>query len=118
MASPDLYISSWDVGGSGPIPQNGFKKDSTLSIEQARACKLSWLDETDTPCSIESLRFDIPEQVVVVSFGPKSVVCLVRVESTDTGIKGTLTWKTDDDSDGNTGTFAADARTPPPVDAG
>ncbi len=110
MGTERYKITRWKVNGKGPIPKDGFKKGDILLSEQpdrgVQARKLSWRDGA---CSIESLPFDIPSPVVDVRFGPDSVKCLVRVEPTNKGIKGTLTWTTGDGNDGNTGTFIAEA---------
>lgn len=120
-------ITSWGVDQEGPIPENGFVVGGCLVIgivaNGTQSCTLSWLNGNDKACFVTDLHFDdaadrLHRQNVVVSFGGVDVDCQVTIDldgDSDNHIRGTL--KIAKDTDGNTGTFAAEA-IPPPVEPG
>ncbi len=125
-------ITSWEVDQEGPIPENGFVIGGCLVIgivaNGTQSCTLSWLDGNFKTCFITDLDFDgatdsLHRQNVGVSFGGIDIDCHVTIDliidldgGSDTRIQGKL--KMVKDQDGNTGTFAAEAIPPPPVEPG
>jgi hypothetical protein len=128
FASPQGWrITSWGVDKEGPIPDNGFVAGGCLVIgivaNGTQSCTLSWLNGINKASFITDLHFNenterLHRQDAVVSFGGIDVDCQVTIcldRDSDTFIRGTL--KIVKNTDGNTGTFAAEA-IPPPVEPG
>jgi hypothetical protein len=125
----EWYIRSWDVPPTdppGPIPSNGFKVGGPLRIAieatpvgGTPACALAWQNTAGEPCSITGLPFRdgrLQGLSFPVKFGSRGEIIVYEVEIRRDagGLHGFLA--SGGGSDGNTGTFAADANPPAPLE--
>jgi hypothetical protein len=117
-------IRSWEVTDSpGPIPSDGFKRDSTLLITipltpvgNTPACNLTWKDEAGHDCSMKGLPFGdgkLHGKVPVFFDGTRHDLHTEILLEKDGRLHGFLSAP---GFDGNTGTFAADANPPGPLE--
>ncbi|MEO6195838.1 MAG: hypothetical protein ABIS20_22690 [Thermoanaerobaculia bacterium] len=110
-------IVSWVPPTSGPIPRNGFKDLSTVSITilstppgGTSGCDIAWQNSEGEPCSMSLLLQDGSlKGSVSVQFGGLAVDCQVTITLEGQQIRGMLDPTPIDGSSGNTGTFVADA---------
>ncbi len=115
------HIVSWVPPTSGPIPRNGFKDLSTVSITilstpvgENTGCNIAWQNSEGEPCSMSlSLQDGSLKGSVSVKFGGLAVDCQVTITLEGHQIRGmldpSLASPTSVDGSGNTGTFVADA---------
>jgi hypothetical protein len=107
----------WSVDQEGPIPSHGFPVGGILligAVPGAPAFDLHWLDENGQPCQIKGIPFQqdgsLYAENISASFGGTSLTLKTVSFSIDSeGLHGTLS---EGLSDGNTGTYAADANPP------
>jgi hypothetical protein len=107
------FITDWKIDRPGQIPDHTFTVGGSLLIGIVQgmtpACSLVWLDLDGRPCSMINLPFqegmlyapDFP-----VSIAGLSVHCGVNLSIRNGVLEGMLNGI---GTDGNTGTFAADA---------
>lgn len=110
-------ITASKVEGKGKIPKDAFGDHADLLIlnKDSDTRPVVWVNARSELCWVDNLPKD-GNVAVPVHFGSTEVPCYVSITVTPGGrlMNGTLREAVDDGTDGNAGTFAADASAPPP----